>query len=64
MSTLAFPHAGHDHAAPTHHGVVVDFVANWFEATPAAILLAPVGSFLKSWFEATPVAIALRMMPR
>lgn len=62
MSTLTVPHAGHGHAAPAHHGIIVDFVTNWFEATPAAILLRPAGSFLKSWFEATPVSIALRMM--
>ncbi len=59
MSTITFPHAGHDHAS---HGAVVDFVASWYDATPAAILLRPVGSFLKSWIEATPVAIALRLM--
>ncbi|MCG5241748.1 hypothetical protein ACIU1J_02980 [Azospirillum doebereinerae] len=62
MSTITVPHAGHHHEAPLSHNAVAEFVTSWYEATPAAILLRPVGAFLKAWFHATPVSIALRMM--
>ncbi|CAO3419437.1 hypothetical protein [Azospirillum doebereinerae] len=62
MSTISIQHAGHRHEAPVSHNAVTDFVASWYEATPAALLLRPVGVFLKAWFHATPMSIALRMM--
>ncbi|SMH59399.1 hypothetical protein [Azospirillum agricola] len=64
MSIVTFPQAGHDHASTPSHGPAAGFIAAWYEATPAAILLPPVGRFLKAWFEATPMSIALRMMSR
>jgi len=62
MSSITVQHAGQHHEAPASHGAVTEFVTAWYQATPAAIILPPVGAFLKAWFQATPVSIALRMM--
>ncbi|CBS86941.1 hypothetical protein [Azospirillum lipoferum] len=41
-----------------------DFVADWLEATPAAILMRPVGAFLADWVQASPMAILVRSLQR
>lgn len=64
MSTTIFSHAGNHGDASQSHNAVREFLVDWYAATPAAILLPPVGRFLDAWFQATPVSIALRMMSR
>ncbi|CAO3445959.1 hypothetical protein [Azospirillum sp.] len=43
---------------------VRDFIADWLEATPAAIVMRPVGIFLADWVQATPMAILFRSLQR
>ncbi|ALG71429.1 hypothetical protein VY88_01250 [Azospirillum thiophilum] len=58
MSTLSLHRDGHSlHGDTPSLHPVRDFIADWLEATPAAILLHPVGAFLTDWANATPAAI-------
>ncbi|MBP2298609.1 hypothetical protein [Azospirillum picis] len=63
MSMLSLHHGDHHirHEASPTHGVGT-FVADWFEATPAALLVRPVGSLLADWMRATPIAILARAL--
>ncbi|PWC32519.1 hypothetical protein [Azospirillum sp. TSO35-2] len=66
MSILSLHGAGHHSVhgeTPSLHPVR-DFIADWLEATPAAIMLRPVGAFLADWAKATPVAILARSLHR
>lgn len=65
MSSLSLHHGDHDiHGDSLSLHPVRDFVADWLEATPAAIMMRPVGAFLADWGKATPLAILYRTLQR
>ncbi|MBP2304005.1 hypothetical protein GBZ48_03640 [Azospirillum melinis] len=65
MSILSLHHGDHGiHGDTRSQHPVRDFASDWFEATPAAILLRPVAAFLTEWAMATPVAILVRSLHR
>ncbi|CAO3355848.1 hypothetical protein [Azospirillum melinis] len=65
MSILSLHHGDHGiHGDAQSQHPVRDFAADWFEATPAAILLRPVAAFLTEWAMATPMAILVRSLHR
>ncbi|WP_434618712.1 hypothetical protein [Azospirillum sp. B2RO_4] len=55
-------HGIHGEAQMLHP--VRDFIADWLEATPAAILLRPVGAFLADWVKSTPAVILFQSLHR
>lgn len=62
MSILSLHHGVHSDSQTMHP--VRDFVADWLEATPAAILLRPVGAFLTDWVKSTPAVILFQSLHR
>jgi len=65
MSILSLHHGDHGvHGDTPALHLVRDFIADWLEATPAAILLRPAGAFLTEWAKATPLAILFRSLHR
>lgn len=64
MSTTTYQPNTTDHASSQALHSVAEFPAAWFQATPAFIVLRPVGAFLTAWFQATPTGIVLRTLFR
>ena len=66
MSILSLHHGDHGslHGNTQALHPVGNFVADWLEATPAAILLRPVGAFLTDWVKSTPAVILFQSLHR
>ncbi|SMF73395.1 hypothetical protein SAMN02982917_4263 [Azospirillum oryzae] len=65
MSILSLHHGDHGiHGEAQTLHPVRDFIADWLEATPAAILLRPVGAFLTDWVKSTPAVILFQSLHR
>ncbi len=65
MSILSLHHGDHGvHGDSQTLHPVRDFIADWLEATPAAILLRPVGAFLTEWVKSTPAVILFQSLHR
>ena len=65
MSILSLHHSDRGLHGDSHTlHPVRDFVADWLEATPAAILLRPVGAFLTEWVKSTPAVILFQSLHR
>ncbi|MBF5096237.1 hypothetical protein F1643_19550 [Azospirillum sp. INR13] len=65
MSSLSLHRGDHDiHGDGLSLQPVRDFIADWLEATPAAVAMRPVGAFLADWVRATPMAILIRSLQR
>ncbi len=61
MNTTTYQSANQPASTDALHAVA-EFPVAWFQATPAYIVLRPVGAFLGAWFQATPAGIALRTL--
>lgn len=64
MTTTIFQPGTEHHASTDALHAVAEFPAAWFEATPAYLLLSPVGAFLREWAAATPAGYLLARLKR
>ncbi|CAO3421961.1 hypothetical protein [Azospirillum endophyticum] len=64
MTTTTFQPATDNHASAGALHAAAEFPMAWFEATPAYLILRPVGAFLSEWAAATPVGIVLNLLKR
>lgn len=64
MTTATFQPGNEHHASTDALHAVAEFPVAWFEATPAYLVLRPVGAFLREWAAATPAGYVLSLLKR
>ncbi|WP_247893262.1 hypothetical protein [Azospirillum endophyticum] len=64
MTNTTYQSGTDNHASADALHAVAEFPVAWFEATPAYLVLRPLGAFLSEWAAATPAGIVLTLLKR